>query len=254
MKTIDNQDPKEKGTDDPAKKGKDDDLTTMDSSKFTDEQKNDYIDKLKDENARRRIENKKMKESLEKHTSSLESLNSELTQLKTKLTEYDDKEKDKSLAEKSEIEKLQLRISEIEKGISEREVKITTLESELKGKDLKLEESGRERMVDRLATQLGIAFTSDYERKGLMMDLLKRKDGVFILTDDEVIYQLQTLAKERKKSPANTPGPGPQSRITEIPIMEEIKNLTSKEDLTLDDKKRLDELLVEVDKIKRGQS
>ena len=42
-----------------------DDLSKVNTSKFSDEQKDDYIEKLKDENARRRIATKKEKDRIQ---------------------------------------------------------------------------------------------------------------------------------------------------------------------------------------------
>lgn len=261
MKTIQNQDPK-KGTEEDLKSKETPPSSTPgekepseeDTSQFTEAQKNDYIEKLKDENARRRIENKKVKEQLTQQEQQQQKAQKDLEELSNKVKEYETKESERTMAEKSEIEKLQTRMAEIEKEISERDKKIATLEGDVKVKDLKLEESGRERMIDRLASQLGISFSSDYERRGLMTELLERKEGMFILNDEEVMFKLQSLAKERKKTPpTETPGPGPQSRTTGVPLIDEIKALSTKENLTVEDKKRLDELLVEAEKARMNQ-
>ena len=240
--------------DPPAKDPEKTPLKDTDTSKFTEEQKNDYIDKLKDENARRRIENKKINDQVGKLENATTEATKKLEEVTAKLAEYEGKEKEKTLAEKTEIERLQIQMQDIEKGIADRDQKITSLEAQTKEKDLKIEDSGRIQMVERLAVQLGINFTSEYERKGLMNEFLERKDNEFKLIDDEVIDKLQTFAKENKRTtPANTPGPGPQSRTSSTPLTEEIKALTSKPDLTLEDRKRLDELLVEINKAKLAQ-
>jgi len=252
-KTIDDDKKKIGEVDDPGK-NKDDDLSSKDTSKFTDEQKNDYIAQLKDENARRRIENKKVKEQISQFESAQEKATKTLEELSKKVESYEKSEKEKSLSEKTEIEKVKIRMEELEKEISTRDGKIKTLESELSVKDLRIQEASRERMIDRLCSQLEISFTSDYERRGLLIELLERKGTEFSFNDDEVIHKLQTLAKDRKKvSPVNTPGPGPQSRITGTPLVERIKALTSKEHLNTEDQKELKELLAEVEKARSGQ-
>jgi len=261
MKTIDDEKNKNlKAGDDEPVPGEsstappgEEDLVTKDTSKFTEEQKNDYIEKLKDENARRRIENKKIKDQLSQQMSATEKLNKEFEELSEKVKAYESKEREKTEAEKSEIEKLKSQMDSIQKEISERDQKISTLESELSKKELRLEEASRERMVDRLCSQLGITFTSDYERKGLMLELLNREGNTFSLNDDEVIYKLQTLSKERKKTPpTQTPGAGPQTRTTGTPLVERIKTLTSKENLTFEDRQELDSLLAEAEKARTG--
>lgn len=253
VKTIDNDKAKVKPDDDFGD-SKDDDLSTKDTSKFTEEQKNDYIEKLKDENARRRIDNKKAKEKLSQFESAQQKATQDLEELSKKVQAYESSEKEKSLAEKSEIEKIKIRMDELAKEIDTRDKKIGSLESELGNKELRLQEASRERMVDRLCSQLEINFTSEYERRGLMIELLERKGSEFSLNDDEVIHKLQTLSKERKKNPpVNTPGPGPSSRTTGMTLVDRIKALTSKEHLNADDKKELNDLLIEADKARSGQ-
>ena len=221
-----------------------DDLAKADTSKFSGEQKDDYIDKLKDENARRRIDNKKIKDNAAKLVTDNEEAQNKLTEANEELAKLQGKEKKRTDAEKSDIEKLVSEVADIKKGIDKRDTEITSLKSENKKKDLKLENSDRRQMVDRLADKLGIEFTSDYERQGLLIKLLERKDGVYNLNDDELLLDLQDLAKERKKNPpTKTPGPGPQSRTTDKPLITEIKELTTKDNLTADENKRLDELI-----------
>lgn len=221
-----------------------DDLASADISKYSFEQTVDYAHDLRSENARRRIENKKIKESSAKLVTDNEEAQNKLTEANEELAKLKGKEKERTDAEKSDIEKLVSEVADIKKGIGKRDTEITSLKSENKKKDLKLENSDRRQMVDRLADRLGIVFTSDYERQGLLMKLLERKDETYILNDEELLLDLQDLAKERKENPpTKTPGPGPQSRTTDKPLITEIKELTTKENLSADEIKRLDELI-----------
>ena len=217
-------------------------LSDKDTSKFDDAQKNDYIEKLKDENAQRRIENKKVKDKIAKQETTLTDSNKKLDDLNNKLADLTKKEKDRTDAEKSEIERLKGEVDDIKKGIGDKDTEIGKLKKESVDKDLELKKSSRERMADRLVHSLGIEFTSEYERAGFLGELMKRKDDEFELNDEEVILKVQKFSETRKKEPLKTPGSGPQSRASGIPLVEEAKQLMQKPDLTLEDRKRLNEI------------
>jgi len=225
-----------------------DDLSKVNTSKFSDEQKDDYIEKLKDENARRRIATKKEKDRITKQETVQTEANAKLEDLKTKLADYEKKEKDRTDAEKSAMEKLSTQIADIEKSVGEKDTEIRKLKKESAGKDLKIEKSNRERMADRLVHSLGIEFTSEYERAGFLVELMEREGDEFKLNDEEVILKVQKFSETRKKEPLKTPGPGPLSKGSEVPLVEEVKQLMSKPDLTLEDRKRLDEIHIEMRK------
>ncbi len=225
-----------------------DDLSKKDTSKFTDEQKNDYIGTLKDENARRRIATKKEKDKVTKLETVLAESNTKLDDLNNKLTDLTKKEKDRTDAEKSEIERLKGEVDDIKKGIEDKDTEIQKLKGESANKDLKIEKSNRERMADRLVHSLGIEFTSEYERAGFLGELMERESDEFKLNDEEVILKVQTFSESRKKEPPKTPGPGPLSKGSEVPLVEEVKQLMSKPDLTLEDRKRLNEIHIEMQK------
>ena len=223
-----------------------DDLSKVNTSKFSDEQKDDYIEKLKDENARRRIATKKEKDKVTKLETAQAETNTKLDDLKTKLGDYEKKEKDRTDAEKSAMEKLSTQIADIEKSVSEKDTEIQKLKKESAGKDLKIEKSNRERMADRLVHSLGIEFTSEYERAGFLGELMERDGDEFKLNDEEVILKVQKFSESRQKEPPKTPGPGPKNKGSEIPLVEEVKQLMSKPDLTLEDRKRLKEIQSEM--------
>ncbi len=223
-------------------------LSDKDTSKFDDAQKNDYIQKLKDENAQRRIENKKVKDKIAKQETALTETGTKLDDLKTKLGDFEKKEKDRTDAEKSAMEKLSTQIADIEKSVSEKDTEIQKLKKESVDKDLELEKSSRERMADRLVHSLGIEFTSEYERAGFLGELKEREDGEFKLNDEEVILKVQKFSESRKKEPLKIPGSGPLSKGLEVPLVEEVKQLMGKPDLTLEDRKRLDEIHIEMRK------
>ncbi len=223
-----------------------DDLSKVNTSKFSDVQKDDYIEKLKDENARRRIATKKEKDKITKQETVQTETNTKLEDLKTKLSDYEKKEKDRTDAEKSAMEKLSTQISDIEKSVGQKDTEIQKLKKESEDKDLALEKSSRERMSDRLVHSLGIEFTSEYERAGFLGELMEREGDEFKLNDEEVILKVQTFSETRKKEPLKTPGSGPKNKGSEVPLVEEVKKLMSKPDLTLEDRKRLNEIQSEM--------
>lgn len=219
-----------------------DDLSKKDTSKFSEEQKNDYIGTLKDENARRRIATKKEKDKVTKLETVQAETDVKLEDLKTKLVDYEKKEKDRTDAEKSAMEKLSTQIADIEKSTLKKDTEIQKLKKESVDKDLKLEKSSRERMADRLVHSLGIEFTSEYERAGFLGELMEREGDEFKLNDEEVILKVQTFSETRKKEPPKTPGGGPLTKTTSVPLVEEVKQLMLKPDLTLEDRNRLKEI------------
>jgi len=233
------------------KKGKanvEEDLTDKDVSKFTSEQKDDYIDKLKDENARRRIANKKIQEGVDKQKQEQEEAEKELKGTKEKLETFEKEKKEKTDKDKTENEKLQTRLSELEESVRKSKQDLEEVTKNLSVKEKRIQIQDREVLAERLVRKMKFEFASDYEREGFMNSLTKeQKDGEFELNDEEVILKVKDFVKNKKKPP-ETPGPGDRNRMSETPITEEIKTLLEKKTLTADDNKRLDELLDEVDK------
>lgn len=231
------------------RKKAEEELTNKDVSKFTDVQKDDYIDKLKDENARRRIANKKVQEGLDKQKEEQEKAEKELKETKEKLETFEKAEKDKTEKDKTENEKLQARLSELEKSVEKSKQTMEEMTKNLSVKEKRIQIQDREVLTERLVRQMKFEFASDYEREGFMNSLTKRqKDGEFELNDEEVILKVKDFVKNKKKAP-DTPGPGNQNRMSDTPITQEIKTLLEKKTLTNEDNKRLDELLEEVDKV-----
>lgn len=237
--------------DDDKNKGKnlEDDLTKKDVTKFTSEQKDDYIEKLKDENARRRIVNKKTQESLDQQKKNQEDAQKQLDETQEKLNGFENKEKEKDLKDKTENEKLASKITSLEKIVNESKQNMEKLTKDLSTKDKKIQKQDREVLVDRLISKMKFNFSSDYERDGFMSSLNDiQDDGSFNLNDEEIILKVKDFVKDKKKTP-ETPGPGPGGRSSETPLAEEIKSLLAKKTLTTEDNKRLDELLEEVDNV-----
>ncbi len=224
-----------------------DDLGKKDTTGFTAEQMADYIEKLKDENAKRRIASKKLQDEIDKQKTNQTKSDSELADMKLKLEGHEKAQKEADDKEKSEIERLTSQLGEAEKTIQEKDILIAEKDSKLSKSKQKLAKRDRESLVSKLSHQLSFDFSSDFERKGFL-DSISNTDsqtGEFSLNDEEVIMKVKEFAKDRK-DPPKTPGSGPVNKATETPLAEEIKALLAKDELTDEDKKRLDELLEEV--------
>jgi len=231
-----------------------DSLADKDTSKFDDAQKNDYIEKLKDENARRRIANKKLQKNIDKMNADMEKMKADFESVSTTVKEKEEKEKEASLKEKSEIERLQTQMQDLQAKIDEATTENQRLKSENAKNTVEIQKKGRENMVDRLVRQLNFSFSSDYERNGFIVDLLKTDtDGIFEKDDEEVIYEIQKLAKTRGSSEdLNTPGSGPKSKMKATPLAQEIQTILAKENLTAEENTRLNEILAQIEQEKSG--
>ena len=240
-----NADPKPPVTP-PAAPKPDEDLSKRDTSKFTNEQKDDYISQLKDENARRRIENREVKTELDKQRATLAKLQSDLKATADKAKGYEDEKRKATDAEKSEIERLQGRIAEMEKTITETTNQLQKHGAELKSKDLRVKQMEREALVERLVLTLGYNFASEFERDGFIAKMSHiNENGEFTMSDEKAIYETNQFVTKNKQPP-KTPPPGPPRRSNEMPLIEEVKSLTAlsrKRRLTPEEMKRLNELI-----------
>jgi hypothetical protein len=223
----------------------DDDLSKKDTSKFTAEQKDDYIEKLKDENARRRIANKKATDAQAARQTEFDEMKSKLDELTTKAADDAKKKKEADLAEKSEIEQLRIRLTDLETTMKEKDTELTALKSETTKKDRDLLKASRENMIDRLVRSFNFEFASDFERNGFVGDLLKTgEDGTFAKNDEEVILEVNSLIKARGgKAPPHTPGAGPKSKMQDTPLSQEVQTLLKKPNLNDEERARLTEVI-----------
>lgn len=229
---------------------KDEDLAGKDVSKFSTSEMLDYIDKLKDENAKRRIANRDLKDSREKSKKKLDELEGRLSEASKKLEIVESEKKASADAEKTEVERLKGQVEEFQK-------KLEGLESEKKAsdkmvfeKDLRIKKLSRETEINTLLQAANVKFSSDYERQGFMANLLSvDDDGDFTVNDEGVHYEVGQFVKkfkENKPPTPETPPSGPPGRSGEPDINARIKALTAKaqtRSLTKDDQKELDELL-----------
>lgn len=228
--------------DDKKKKGDDADLDvdpkTLDSDKTL-----AYIDKLKDENAKRRIAAKKATQDAEKKGAELQKAADALKAATEKIKEYDDKTDAEKAKERTDLENALKKIEDLQGELKNLNDKVSESETQLAKTRRKVAKQDRAVMIDRLVKENEYNFASNYERDGLIASLSDMDAGDFEKDDEEVIMDVMKFLKKAKEgTPKNTPGAGPPNRSTSTPLAEEVKALLAKKELTVDDKKRLDEL------------
>lgn len=232
------------------KKDKGEELAGKDVSKFTPTEMVDYIDKLKDENARRRIANCTLKDTQAKMEKKLTDLESNLGKATETLSKVEQEKKAAADAEKSEVDRLTAEVEEFKSKLTDMETKVAESDKAIAEKEVLIKKQGRETEVNDLLLAAKIQFSSDYERKGFMADLLKTdSDGDFVVNEEEVHYRVGNFVKkvkENKPPAAETPPAGPANRSVEPQLTERIKALTAKGregTLTEEDSTELEELL-----------
>ena len=221
-------------------------LAGKDTSKFSATEMLDYIDKLKDENARRRIANRKLKDAQTKAEKDLEDREKNLEKAKKKLNEVESEKKKKADEEKSEVERLQSQVDEFKTKLNDMETQSTERDKMIAEKDTQIKKQGRETEVNKLLQAAKVEFSSDYERQGFMSELLViDSDGDFKVNDEEVNYKVGQFIKKTKetKPPVKVPDAGPVNRSGEPSLDARIKAITDKKNLTEEDQKELNELL-----------
>ena len=225
-------------------------LAGKDINKFTPSEMVDYIDKLKDENAKRRIANRTLKDAQTKAEKKLAEIEKNLDNASKKLEEVESEKKASADAEKSEVERLKGQLEEFQTKLGDMEGKVKKSDKQIFEKDLLIKKQSRETEVNALLQAANVKFSSDYERQGFMADLLKTdSDGDFTVNEEEVHYRVGQFIKKNKetKPPTpDTPPAGPPSRTGEPGLNERIKALTAKAahgGLAADDQKELNELL-----------
>ena len=239
----------DKGGDDKNKKGgdnkdDDDDDFNIDPKNIDTDKTLKYIDKLKDENARRRIANKKSEEKLAKLEDQLKSATEALNAAAAKIKEADKKSADEAAKDASELEKATKKIEELTGKITALEETNAKNQAELLKTNKRVLVQDRENMITRLVQQQEVAFASDFEREGLIKTLTEMDAEGFTKNDEEVIYAVMKFTKDKKANEdKSTPGPGPGNRKTSTPIGEEVKALLAKKSMTTEERARLDELL-----------
>lgn len=231
--------------DDKGKKGGDDDEPELDAKNLDADKTLKYIDKLKDENAKRRIANKKAEKRLTKLEAQLKEATEALNAATQQIKESDDKTAAEKAKEKSDLENAAKTIEELTGKIKDLEESNAKNQAELAKTNKRVLAQDRENMITRLVQEKEVAFASDFEREGFVRQLTEMDDeGDFVKDNDEVIYEVMKFIKNKKANEdKSTPGPGPGNRKTSTPIGDEIQALLRERNLNADQRKRLDELL-----------
>jgi uncharacterized phage infection (PIP) family protein YhgE len=234
----------------PVEKDLGEELAGKDINKFTPSEMVEYIDKLKDENAKRRIANRTLKDAQTKAEKKLTEIEKNLETASKKLQEVESEKKASADAEKSEVERLKGQLEEFQKKLGDMEGKVKESDQLIFQKDLLIKKQSRETEVNTLLQAASVKFSSDYERQGFMTNLLKTDaEGDFVMNDEAVHYEVGQFikkAKETKPPVPETPPAGPPTRTGEPGLNERIKALTAKAahgGLTSDDQTELNELL-----------
>lgn len=211
-----------------------------------------YVDKIKDENAKRRIENTKMKERLANLETQLDTAVKALEAATSRIKEVDSKTDEEEAKKRTDLENASKRIDELSNQLSDIQGKLSASEKATAAANSRVELVNRETMIERLVDSQGAKFSSDFERNGLIATLTKRsEDGGFEKNNDEVIYEVMKFietankkVEEEETGSINVPKPGQQSRKSATPIGDEIQALlANKGRLSKEQNARLDELL-----------
>lgn len=231
--------------DDPNKDG---DRTKLDIDKTL-----KYVDKLKDENAQRRIENRKLTDRLTKTEQQLQSAAKALEDATARMKEVDTKTEAEKAKERSDLENAAKKIDELTTSIADMKKDLDSSKQVAADANRQVQRVNRETMIERLVEQQGARFASDFERDGLIANLTKRSsDGDFEKNNDEVIYEVMKFIETAPKGDGggggegdlNVPGAGPGGRKTQTPVGDEIQSLLAKKArLSAEEKSRLGELL-----------
>lgn len=251
----------EKGGDggDKGKGGGDDDLLNTDPNKDRKDGNIDiektlsYVDKLKDENARRRIEGRKLNERLTKTEQQLQDAAKALEDATARMKEFDDKDKQTKDKEKNDLERAISQIEDLTTTVNALKTELDDAKASEQAANQEMKVTNREVMIERLVDSQGVKFASEFEREGLIAKLTKRNaEGDFDLNKDEVVYQVMKFIETAPKAGdddtggggARVPGAGPGGRKTQTPVADEIESLLAKKG-RMDEKEtsRLRELL-----------
>jgi len=231
-----------------------DEPTALKPKDMTYEQLVDYNEKLKQENAKRRVKTKKAEESLTAYERQVKEKDEALKAVQEQLAKIQKAEEEKELAEKAEIERLRV---QLEKEQQEKESVFSELnkaKTEAQRLAIATNVYKREQAIDRLVSSHGVSFSTDFEKRGFFSDLTATdSDGAFKLNDDEVGLKVSEFVNIKKQveqqnkaaSIPQTPMAGPVGKGAVADTITELKQLMEKSDngsLSLDERARLSEL------------
>jgi chromosome segregation ATPase len=216
----------------------------IDPDEIKDEKTQKYLKKLKDENAQRRIANKKAEEKLTTLETQLEEATKALQAATTKIAEFDEKSEAQKAKERTDLENATKKIEELSKKIDDMTTERQKSEAELATTKRQVTKQARENMIERLVKEKDVSFRSDFEREGFLSKLTKMEGDNFELNNDEVIYEVLKFVESAKAGEEKrVPGQGPGNRQSSTPIGDEIQSLLKTPVLSKEQRARLDELL-----------
>jgi len=210
-----------------------------------------YVDKLKDENAKRRIDNKKLSDRLDKTEKQLQDAAKALEEATKRIKEADTATETEAAKKRTDLENASKRLDELTKTVNDLQAELKESKANEAKASRQVRVVNRETMIERLVEQQGARFASDFERNGLIATLTKQAaDGEFELNNDEVIYEVMKFietapkAGEGGREEPRVPGAGPGGRKSQTPVGDEIQALLAKKArLKPEERDRLSELL-----------
>jgi DNA repair exonuclease SbcCD ATPase subunit len=212
----------------------------------------DYVDKLKDENAKRRIDNKKLNERLDKTEQQLAQAAKALEEATSRIKEVDEKSEAQKAKERTDLENANKKLEDLMKTVDELKGELTESKQATEVANRRVALVNRETMIERLVEQQGARFASDFERDGLIANLTKQDSaGNFEKNNDEVVYEVMKFIETAPKAGEggdgenlNVPPAGPGGRKSQTPVGDEIQSLLAKKArLSPEENTRLKELL-----------
>jgi hypothetical protein len=212
-----------------------------------------YVEKLRRENAEKRIRATEASKKAEKLEKTLKAKLDEFESVRAKLEELKKEKESKELEKASDIEKLTKKLEELTSRVTEYEAEkekkermILELTEKTKLQDQKIK-------IEKLIALQAVSFSSKYEKEGFINQFLERdEDGDFRHDDESIIFELGEFKKSKAKAPANPP-PGETNKKTEFPDGERLAALLAKDpaELTAKDMKEMEEIRYRIEESKR---
>jgi len=205
----------------------------------------DYVEKLRNEAAEKRIRVKQAEEKASKLEKELNIKLKTFDEIQEQLSELQKEKEERDLAGASDIEKLTRQLEKLANQVNDYKGQIEEKDKIVSQLSEKTKIQDRKIMIDRLAQAQGIQFASKYERDGFVRNLLEKDDdGEFIHNEESIVYEMSKFKKTRVKVP-ETPAPGNNNKMSEVPDIDRLNTLLSKdrEELTDKELKEMDEIL-----------
>jgi hypothetical protein len=211
-----------------------------------DDDKDSIIQKLRDENAKRRIAKREMSEKLDRVEKQNQENAKKLADALEKVKDFEEKTEKQKAKERTELENAQKALQDTQAELEKLRLDNQDLHNKLNERDIDFRKSDRANSIEKLVEQAGHVFSSSYEKQGLV-DSLSQVDenGDFVLGIEKVVVEVQEfITKSKKANSPETPGPGPVNKTAPTELGKQIETLLKKKTLTKEDKEQLDTLIV----------